>query len=437
MAGITACRRALLLSVGVLLALPTVAAAQTSPAPTATPTPPATPAPAPAPPVSIGPPPFPMPMDTGPKMMLQSAQARQDLATLQPQLGAATAQRDDTQKRWDALTAKLVHLDDVRSRTIAELEAAKVRLGQSAARAYMQSGGGRLNAALDAMQQADDVLDLSRDMHLISTYGNYEVDLVEQLEVQKRGLEDEILSVSQQRAEVKTKLAELTAHVETLTTQINDANTRLMVAESEIASFQQLATTAGSPIMGPNRLTAQQLADFIRNNGYTPHITVSIDELAQYYIEESAKLGMRGDVAFAQSILETGGFSFAGSMVEWTDNNYAGIGACDSCHRGFIFPDARTGVRAQMQLLRVYVDPTVTIDSLPDPVLLPGTLKLGFRGKVQSWWDLTGTWATATDYGIRVYELYMRIVAASSPPSPPSAPVAGPIPAPAATAPAP
>ena len=67
-------------------------------------------------------------------------------------------------------------------------------------------------------------------------------------------------------------------------------------------------------------------------------------------------------------------------------------------------------MRAQLQLLRVYVDPTVTKDSLPDPLLLPGTLRLGFRGKVQSWWDLTGTWATATDYGIRLYDLYMRIV---------------------------
>ena len=63
-----------------------------------------------------------------------------------------------------------------------------------------------------------------------------------------------------------------------------------------------------------------------------------------------------------------------------------------------------------MQLLRVYVDPTVTDDSLPDPLLLPGTLRSGFRGRVQSWWDLTGTWATATDYGIRLYDLYMRIV---------------------------
>ena len=119
-------------------------------------------------------------------------------------------------------------------------------------------------------------------------------------------------------------------------------------------------------------------------------------------------------------------------MVEPEDNNYAGIGACDSCTRGFRFPDARTGVRAQMQLLRVYVDADVTVDSLPDPLVLPKTLRLGFRGRVQSWWDLTGTWATAKDYGIRVYQLYLTIVEQTAdlltvPPAPP-APVGPPAP---------
>ena len=251
---------------------------------------------------------------------------------------------------------------------ITELDAAKARLGASAARAYKESGGGRVNAALDAMREANDLLDMSRDLHLISTYGDYELDVVAGLERRKRRLDEQILDTSRERADVKQELDEATAQVATLAAQVDDANRRLLEAESEMARFKRLATTAGSPIMGPNRLTAKQLADFIRRNGYAPNLTVTIDELAQYYIEESEKLGIRGDVAFAQSILETGGFNFAGSMVEVPDNNYAGIGACDSCNRGFIFPDARTGVRAQMQLLRVYVDPTVTVDSLPGPV---------------------------------------------------------------------
>ena len=183
MAGNSARRRALVLLVGLFVALPTAAYAQTSPAPA---TPPATPPATTAPVVPLGPAPFPMPMDTGPKMMAQAAQARADLATLQPQLASATTERDELQKRWDQLTAQIVHLDDLRSQTVAELQAAKQRLGQSAARAYKQSGGGRLNAALDAMSQANDILDASRDMHLISTYGDYELNVVAQLEQQKK-----------------------------------------------------------------------------------------------------------------------------------------------------------------------------------------------------------------------------------------------------------
>ena len=118
---------------------------------------------------------------------------------------------------------------------------------------------------------------------------------------------------------------------------------------------------------------------------------------------------MRGDVAFAQSILETAGFANPGSAA--TDNNFAGIGWCDSCKHGFDFPDARTGVRAQLQLLRTYVDPAFPDASYKDTILLPGTLTLGFRGKVQTWWDLWGTWATGALYGQRVYDIYERMVA--------------------------
>jgi hypothetical protein len=165
--------------------------------------------------------------------------------------------------------------------------------------------------------------------------------------------------------------------------------------------------------MGPNMLSAGQLAAFVSAHGGRPHISVSIEALAQIYIEEGQKVGVRGDVAFAQSILETGWFEFNKSMVDPSDNNFAGVGACDTCKKGYSFPNARIGVRAQVQLLRIYVDRDVTVNSLPDPVLLPGSLRLGFRGRVHSWWDLTGRWATASNYGNALYDLYNRMVAAS------------------------
>jgi hypothetical protein len=76
-----------------------------------------------------------------------------------------------------------------------------------------------------------------------------------------------------------------------------------------------------------------------------------------------------------------------------------------------VFPDARTGVRAQVQGLKIYVDPSYGTDTAAHPIIRPGMLKLGFRGDVHSWWDLTGRWATARNYGPRVYDLYLQMVA--------------------------
>ena len=64
--------------------------------------------------------------------------------------------------------------------------------------------------------------------------------------------------------------------------------------------------------------------------------------------------GVAGDVAFAQAVLETGSFGHA------LDNNYSGIGACDSCTSEIAFPTPLDGVRAQIQLLKSYADPSST-----------------------------------------------------------------------------
>src|SRR5207253_849083 len=97
-------------------------------------------------------------------------------------------------------------------------------------------------------------------------------------------------------------------------------------------------------LLGPTRLTAVQMAAFVAR-GHEPHVTVSIDALARIYVEEGNALGVRADMAWAQSIVETGYFGFAGSMVHPDDNNFAGLGACDSCTHGDAYASARSGVR--------------------------------------------------------------------------------------------
>ena len=65
-----------------------------------------------------------------------------------------------------------------------------------------------------------------------------------------------------------------------------------------------------------------------------------------------------------QAIVETGWFRFGGSVPAWK-NNFAGIGATDTNPAPAAFPDARTGVRAQIQHLRAYADPGATTCSVP------------------------------------------------------------------------
>jgi hypothetical protein len=109
-------------------------------------------------------------------------------------------------------------------------------------------------------------------------------------------------------------------------------------------------------------------------------------------------------VAFAQSILETGYFSFpSGGQLVPTDNNFAGIGACDSCARGLSFPDALTGVEAQMQLLHAYATTGPAIAGpLPGPVTVSGCCP--------TWMALSGVWATNPDYGVEILKVYQSML---------------------------
>ena len=126
---------------------------------------------------------------------------------------------------------------------------------------------------------------------------------------------------------------------------------------------------------------------------------------------------MRGDVAFAQAIVETGGFSAA------PNDNYSGLGWCDSCTRGTVFPTPRDGVRAQIQLLLAYADPDATSAKLhhppspywwdTDPVQAARDFDTYFaKGWAPTWSDMGhGNWATDPNYASKVIGVYHHMVA--------------------------
>ena len=194
-------------------------------------------------------------------------------------------------------------------------------------------------------------------------------------------------------------------------TDLSKAQAIMDTANKTLSRWQSVRNGTNSTIMGASSISGEDLARWFNGTGRKASITVSIEELANIYIEEGNTEGVRGDIAFAQSVLETGSFGFpAYGQLNPSNNNFAGIGACDSCAHGYGFPDARTGVRAQIQLLRNYADPTVTSSKLANPPVMPNYDNFGLHGRAPTWQDLTGTWASSTEYGPKIMGIYAGIV---------------------------
>jgi hypothetical protein len=159
----------------------------------------------------------------------------------------------------------------------------------------------------------------------------------------------------------------------------------------------------GPTVLGPAVLTAAELSGWYASTGERPATTVAMRTLAADYLAAGRATGVRADVAFAQSVVETGYFSFpAGGQLTGRDNNFAGIGACDSCAHGWRFTSARTGATAQMELLEAYAS--------PHPVATPLVGKVGIGGCCRTWQSLSGHWATNPKYGVEILAVYDRML---------------------------
>lgn len=122
-------------------------------------------------------------------------------------------------------------------------------------------------------------------------------------------------------------------------------------------------------IMGAAVFTAQQMALFCRSKNASPQLSgCTLEELAQMFLTEGAVEGVRGDVAFAQSLKETGYFKYGGIVLP-SQNNYAGIGALNGNGTGQAasFPSPLIGVRAQIQHLKAYASTDALKQACVDP----------------------------------------------------------------------
>lgn len=179
------------------------------------------------------------------------------------------------------------------------------------------------------------------------------------------------------------------------------------VAVVPLAGPPVAAQTGGvTPIMGRSALIADQLVAWYRSTGRVPRLHgVTLEEVARLFVEEGENEGVRGDIAFAQSIFETDYFHFS-DRVPPDLHNYAGFGAPSNPVR---FPDARTGIRAQIQHLRAYADPTVDETGTATPLVDPRWDHIDPKGIAPTWEELSERWSTGSEYGQKIVALYLRI----------------------------
>ena len=201
------------------------------------------------------------------------------------------------------------------------------------------------------------------------------------------------------------------------------------------ASDAAATVTTQTPVMGPSLLTAGQLAAWYhRHSGSTPKIPAfdghpagDVAALAQVFIDDGKAEGVRGDIAFVQSQLETGWLGFVGSQVPPDAYNYAGIHAFDgrtslpNCVHGDSAPSRcmgtpQHGVLVQIQLLRSYADPAAKTASgrfISAPSDRAGQAPL---------WEYFGghncpcgklIWASADGYGVRIIQMYSQALVES------------------------
>lgn len=168
---------------------------------------------------------------------------------------------------------------------------------------------------------------------------------------------------------------------------------------------------SGTKIMGAAVVTADQMRAYIKAKN--PKVAQSVLDMVPLYLSEGAAEGVRGDIAFAQSCLETGNFGFAGSAVTLDQNNFCGMGVTANGMKGNSFSTPQLGIRAQVQYLKAYASTEPLKNECIDP-----RFKYVARGcaEVVEWLGQKENpqgkgWATGAGYGEKIIAILNAILA--------------------------
>ena len=162
-------------------------------------------------------------------------------------------------------------------------------------------------------------------------------------------------------------------------------------------------------ISGKATATAEQMRSYIL--AVNPSVPQSVLDMIPFYLSEGEAEGIRGDIAFAQSCLETGNFAFSGSAVTLDQNNFCGMGVTSNGMKGNAFDTAQLGIRAQIQHLKAYANSDPLMNGCIDP-----RFKYVSRGSAEyvEWLGIQENpqgkgWAAGAGYGKKILNILNKI----------------------------
>lgn len=188
---------------------------------------------------------------------------------------------------------------------------------------------------------------------------------------------------------------------------------------TDAGNTEEVIADGQYPIMGSSSVTVEQMVNYFCSQGEAYPAEAlskggadSIETFCQMYYDEATAEGVRPEVAFVQTMKETGWLQFGGdASIE--QFNFAGLGTTGDGVPGNSYPDVRTGIRAQIQHLKAYATTdTLTqecVDDRYEYVLKGCAPYVEWLGQNE---NPEGTgWATAENYGYSIVEMINKMKA--------------------------
>lgn len=184
------------------------------------------------------------------------------------------------------------------------------------------------------------------------------------------------------------------------------------VVSSREVEVKPVEDTSGYTKIASNPVaTAEQMIAYVKAKN--PNVAQSVIDMIPLYLSEGTVEGIAGDIAFAQSCVETGNFAFPQTTckVSLDQNNFAMMGVTTAESKGESFESPQIGIRAQIQHLKAYANSDALVGECVDPRfkyvvrgVAPYVEWLGMKENPQG-----KGWASSVGYGKKVLDVLKAV----------------------------